>query len=47
MWNSAAKDGLRDHRNMKLREAEGVERKRGGKKNKEGSDEERRQIIYG
>ena len=29
---------------MKLREAEGVERQRGGKRKKEGSDERRRQI---
>ena len=47
MWNSAAKDGLRGHRNMNIREADGVERQRGGKKKKEGSDEGRRQIIYG
>ena len=33
MWNSTAKDGLRDHRNMKLREADRVERQRGGKTN--------------
>ena len=44
MWNSAAKDGLRDHRNMKLIDADCVERQRGGKNKKEGSDERRRQI---
>ena len=44
MWTSAVKDGLRGHRNMKIREADRVERERGGKKKKEGSDERRRQI---